>query len=133
MIRNTFRKTEKPPVSTTETTQSKGKSIFSLIDGALKLDERFADGLPLQYLPKTVFVIGLTIFYIANSHFSDKTSRRIDKLKSEVEDLRADYTTQKSSYMYDSKQSEVARKVALADIKENVVPPFKISIKKGEY
>jgi hypothetical protein len=132
MIRNKFRTTEKPPVST-ETPQAKGKSIFSMIDAALKLDERFADGLPLQYLPKTLFVIGLTIFYIANSHFAEKTTRRIDKLKSEVEDLRADYTTQKASYMYDSKQSEVARKVAIADIKENVVPPFKITLKKGEY
>jgi outer membrane murein-binding lipoprotein Lpp len=37
-----------------------------------------------------------------------RATRKIDKLQTEVEDLRADYTTLKADIMYASKQSEVA-------------------------
>ncbi len=127
MAVNRLRSASKPA---TETRSGGGKSIFSMIDSLLQLDKRFANGLPLQYLPKAAFLILIAIFYIANSHHADRTSRKMDKLKAEVEDLRADYTTLKASYMYDSKQSEVARKVAIMDIQESVAPPYVVKIEK---
>jgi phage shock protein A len=75
----------------------------------------------------------LGIFYIGNSHYADKTIRKIDKLEQEVEDLRADYTTLKSEYMFASKQSEVAKRVKKLGLVESQEPPFKIVIEEGEY
>jgi hypothetical protein len=72
-------------------------------------------------------------FYIGNSHYAEKTIRKIDKVKKEVSDLRADYTTLKADYMYASKQSEVAKKVAKIELYESMQPPSKIEIVKGEY
>lgn len=107
----------------------KGKSLFSAIDAVFKTDKIFGDGLPVKYMPYVAYFTAIAILYIANAHYAEKTVRRIDKLKIEVEDLRADYTTQKAEYMYASKQSEVAKKVAMMGLEESLEPPFKI-IKK---
>ena len=110
-----------------------GKSIFSVLEGSLRIPVLFENGLPVKYMPKVLFVAGLVIFYIGNSHYADSTIRKIDKLKVEVEDLRADYTTLKSDYMFASKQSEIARSVDRLRIKETLEPPKKIVIDELEY
>ncbi len=114
-------------------TAPSGKSIFSLIEGSLRLPVLFENGLPVKYMPQVLFATALVIFYIGNSHYADSTIRKIDKLKVEVEDLRADYTTLKSDYMFASKQSEIARSVDRLRIQETLEPPKKIVIEEGEY
>jgi FtsZ-binding cell division protein ZapB len=116
---------------------NKGKktsnSLFSIIERKLKLDTVFDGGLPSKYLPHTIFLTLIGIFYIGNNHWAEKTIRKIDKIQMEVEELRADYTSLKADYMFASKQSEVARKVKNTGLKESSTPPNKIVLKKGEY
>ncbi|ALI97865.1 FtsL-like putative cell division protein [Rufibacter tibetensis] len=111
----------------------KGTSLFELLDRYTKVDWFFAEGLPVRYLPKVLFLMGVTLFYIGNTHYADRTLRRIDKTKVETEDLRADYTTLKSEYMEASKQSEVARNVAPLGLMESSTPPIQVVLKKDEY
>ena len=73
----------------------------------------------------------LTLIYIGNTHYGNRMSRNIMRLKQETEDLRADYTTLKSDYMEASKQSEVARKVAALGMVESSSPPFRITVPAG--
>jgi hypothetical protein len=108
---------------------SAGGSVFSALDNLLKLDHLFEKGVPLEYLPKVLFCTALVIIYIANGHFAERNARKIEKLKLEVEDLRADYITMKSDYMYESKQSEIAKRAETMGIYESDVPPTKIIIK----
>ena len=54
-------------------------------------------------------------------------------MEAEVEDLRADFTTLKSEYMFASKQSEVARKVKKIGLQESRIPPYKIVVNEEEY
>ncbi len=129
MAQNSFKQKED---SSTDTKESNGKSLFSLLDGALNLDRFFGNGIPMKHAPKVVFLTFVALIYIANSHFADKNIRRIEKLKTEVEDLRADYTTLKASYMYDSKQSEVAKKVQAFSLEESKTPPYKMLVKTEE-
>jgi hypothetical protein len=110
-----------------------GKSMFSGIEKRLKLESYFEEGFPVQYLPKIMFVVFLGLLYISNTHYADKATRAIDKAQSEVEDLRADFTTLKADVMFASKQSEVARRVKPMGLEESLKPPFKIVVKKGEY
>ncbi len=109
------------------------KSIFTRIEEALRIPVVFESGVPVKYVPYVLFLTVLGIFYIGNSHYAEKTVRKIDRLKVEVEDLRADYTTLKSDYMFASKQSEVAKSVRKRGIVESVIPPEKIVIEEGEY
>lgn len=113
--------------------QNNGKSFFSGIESRLKLETYFEEGFPVKYLPKIVFGMILSLIYISNTHYAEKTTREINKAQSEVEDLRADYTTLKSDVMFASKQSEVARRVKAAGLKESLNPPFKVVVEEGEY
>lgn len=116
---------------------NKGKksksSLFSLLSEKLKLDSVFDGGLPSKYIPHTLFLTAIGIFYIGNNHWAEKTIRKIDNIQVEVEELRADYTSLKADYMFASKQSEVARKVKKSGLRESSTPPNKIILKEGEY
>ena len=110
-----------------------GKSVFSGMEKHLNLEGYFEEGFPIQHLPKILFVVALVLFYIGNTHYAEKTVRRINNVQAEVEDLRADYTTLKSDLMYASKQSEVARRVKDLGLKESLNPPFKVVVDASEY
>jgi hypothetical protein len=119
-----------PPV---EEERVKGVSIFQLVDRWTRMDVLFQDGLPVKYLPFILYLMAVALFYIGNTHYAEKTIRKIDKIKTETEDLRADYTTLKSDYMEASKQSEVGRKVAPAGLVESSSPPYQIEVNGEEY
>lgn len=110
-----------------------GASVFSGLEKKLRLETYFEEGFPVQYIPKILFIMVLGLFYIGNTHHAEKTVRKINNIQTEVEDMRADYTTLKSDLMFSSKQSEVARKVKIYGLKESLNPPHKIVVKEGEY
>lgn len=107
-----------------------GGSIFSGLEKKMTLENYFEEGFPVQYLPKILFVMLLGLIYIGNTHYGEKTIRKINHIQAEVEDLRADYITLKSDLMFASKQSEVARKVKVFGLKESLVPPYKVVMKE---
>ncbi|MTI32864.1 FtsL-like putative cell division protein [Xanthovirga aplysinae] len=112
--------------------QNKGKkrSLFTLIENNLRLFALFDDGVPVKYFPHVLFVALIGVFYIGNSHYAERTVREVEKLQSEVEDLRVAYTSIQASYMYASKQSEVAKRVKKLDLFESMKPPVKIVVGK---
>jgi len=106
------------------------KSFFSWIENHLNVEPLFGEGLPLKYFPYILYVTLIGIIYIGNSHYAEKTMRRIHQLQVDVENLRADYITLKADYMFDSKQSEVAKKVESEGLEESTSPPIKIISQK---
>lgn len=110
-----------------------GKGLFSGIENKLKLERHFEEGFPVHHLPKVLFALLLGILYISNTHYAEKTIRKISGMQAEVEDLRADYTTLKSDLMFASKQSQVAKKVKDYGLRESLTPPHKVEVDKGEY
>jgi hypothetical protein len=110
-----------------------GKGIFAGIERRLKLENYFEEGFPVKYLPKILFAMVLGLIYISNTHYGEKTVRKINNIQAEVEDLRADYTTLKANLMFASKQSEVAKKVRALELKESLTPPFKVEVQESEY
>ncbi|HEY3430105.1 MAG TPA: FtsL-like putative cell division protein [Cyclobacteriaceae bacterium] len=119
--------------STKSGSKGSGTSVFSGLEKKLKLESYFEEGFPVQHLPKIIFVVALGLFYIGNTHYAEKTVRKISNMQAEVEDLRADYTTMKSDLMFASKQSEVAKKVKAFGLEESLEPPTKIVVEEGEY
>ena len=109
------------------------RSLFTRLEEAIKVERIFEDGLPVKFLPHVLFIAALGIFYIGNSHYAEKTIRKINRLEAEVEDLRADYTTLKADLMLAGKQSEVAKKVKDQGLKESLKPPYKIVVREGEH
>jgi hypothetical protein len=109
------------------------KTIFSMVENRLNLNKLFEDGIPVKYIPRVLYLAIILIFYIGNTHYSERIVRRIDRLKKDVENIRADYTTMKADLMFSSKASEVAKKVAPMGLQESLTPPTKIIVKEGEY
>ena len=99
----------------------------------VKSDSTIGNSFPAKYLPKVLFVVVLGVFYVWNTHYAERSIRKIDKLETEVEDLRADVTSLETEVMYGSKQSEVAKKVKALGLVESKEPPYKIVADEGEY
>ncbi|MEM8895615.1 MAG: FtsL-like putative cell division protein [Bacteroidota bacterium] len=104
--------------------------LFGLLDNLTNLNTLFKEGVPVHILPHILFLTGLGIFYIGNRHYTEKTIRKINMLEVQVEDLRADFTTLKSEYMYATKQSEVAKQVERLGLEVLKEPPTKITVQK---
>lgn len=120
-------------IESKEESRRGGPSVFSGLEKRMRLETYFEDGFPVKHLPKILFGMFLSLIYISNTHYAEKTTRAINKAQSEVEDLRADFTTLKADVMFASKQSEVARRVKSLGLKESVKPPYKIIVEEGEY
>ena len=84
----------------------------------------------IKLLPLILFITALIILYIWNGYWADKKVREISKIKKELKELRSEDITTRSELMYNSKQSEIARRLDTTGIKESVVPPQKIFIKE---
>lgn len=89
-----------------------------------------SNGISVNIVPIAAFLIVIGLFYIGVTHSAERMIREHDHLKQEVDDLRTDYTTLKADFNYNSKQSEVARRVKKFGLIESQQPPYKISTAK---
>ena len=104
-----------------------GKAAHSLIDGSFLKNEKV-----VRLLPFALYIMLLTIIYIANSYWAEKSVMEIDRLKKELEELRFQEIITKSDLMHLSKQSEVAKTLESQGIRESTVPPHKIAYTKNK-
>lgn len=105
-------------------------SIFTYIERTLPFKDLFVDGLPVRYVPLVLYALLLGLLYVGNTHYHEKIVRQISRLEQEVGALRVDFTALQASYMLDSKQSTVAKRVAPLGIYEANQPPLKIKLSK---
>lgn len=85
----------------------------------------------LKHMPFVFFLSFLAICYIANGYYADDQVRKVNRLTNEIKELRTQYIVVKDSLVVKSKQTEVAKSLAVQQtgIKESVVPPKKIIVK----
>ena len=90
-----------------------------------------SSGWVLKNLPFVLFVSFLALIYIANAHYSEKKVREIQMLQKDVRKLRWHYMALQSDLMYDSKRSEVVKKVEDLDLNQGNGTLKKIIVPKG--
>ncbi len=132
MAENTYRKKDNENKEKAKGNTEPTKTVFQMLESSLGLNNIMIAGLPVKHVPRIAFIMALLIFYIANTHQANRIVRNTAKAKSEVQDLRADYTTLKADLMFKSKQSEVAKRVAALGLEESLVPPYKIEVETEE-
>jgi hypothetical protein len=101
------------------------RAFLGLLNG-----EFLTSGNVVTKLPFVFFLTLLVIVYIGNTHYSEKTIREADKLNRELKELRSEYITLRFDLMFKSRQSEIAKNVAVLGLKEPVTPPRKITLKE---
>ncbi len=84
----------------------------------------------VRAMPFILFVTLLIMFYIGNSYYAESTIRKIDKIKVELKDKRAEFIYTESEVMNRSKPSEVAKAVEYMQIKEPLEPPKRIIVRE---
>lgn len=109
------------------TKERKGRNLFGWLHRLLQIDDSLEQVIHIKFLPQILFIVALSVIYIANRHAAEKKVRAITQLEVEVEDLRADYTTLKAGYMFASKQSEVAKKAKKLGLSANSDSPILIT------
>lgn len=80
-----------------------------------------------------LFLVGLGLIHVGNTHLAERTIRKINKTEKELQELRWESMTLKSNLMYERKQSELAKKLKATGIEELKEPPKKIVVGKREY
>lgn len=116
----------------------KPRTAEEKMDGNSFVTKLFNEGLvskeqATNALPFLCFLALIGMLYIGNSHFAMNNLRTINKLNTEVKELRWEYKSLKADLMFRSKLTEVAKKVDTLGIKELIEPPKKIIVKSDEY
>lgn len=99
------------------------RSVASVVSGNFLTKETTIKNFPFIF-----FLSFLAICYIANGFYTDDQVRKVNRLTGEIKELRTQYIVVKDSLVIKSKQTEVAKALAIMQtgIKESVVPPKKI-------
>jgi hypothetical protein len=113
--------TESKPVNPAADEVLKKASDFSFFISKDKLG---------KVLPPIFLSVVVMIVYISLSHYHVKSLKQKEELKNELNELRSEYISVKSSLMKQSNQSEVAKRLEIEGIKELRTPPSIIKEKK---
>ena len=85
-----------------------------------------------RMIPFMLFVTGWIILYIANHQYGEKTLGKMDRLRKELKELKADFYTTNAELSNQSIQSQVTKKVEPLGLKELTNPPQRIRLLKNE-
>ena len=101
------------------------RSVANVVSGSFLSKESTVKNLPFIF-----FLSFLAICYIAKGYYDDDQVRKLNRLTNEIKELRTQYIVVKDSLVIKSKQTEVAKALAVqaTGIKESVVPPKKIIV-----
>jgi len=99
--------------------------IRHILDGSIITQDKI-----LQRWPFVIFLVCLSILLIANNYVSEKIIRETNGIKRELKELQTEHLATLSEYLRKSQQSEIAKKLETIGIKESVVPPKRIVIRK---
>ena len=113
--------------------------LFNWLNKFLPLDKVFGEKapgkeerLPVKYFYYFGWIVILLVAYERIGFQSEQYVRNSIKLKKEVDDLRAEYTSIHAEYMKSGLQSVLIEKVKSEGLEENLIPPKKIIIKSEE-
>jgi len=110
------------------------RSVANVVSGSFLSKQTTINNFPFVF-----FLSFIAVCYIANGYYADDQVRKVNNLTNEIKELRTQYIVVKDSLVIKSKQTEVAKALALKQtgIEESVVPPKKIvvappNLPKGE-
>jgi len=128
-----------PPKAPKPPKRKREYHLFNWLNRFLPLDKVFGEKmpgkeerLPVKYFYYFGWIVILLVAYERIGFQSEEYVRNSIKLKKEVDDLRAEYTSIHAEYMKSGLQSVIIEKVKAEGLEENLIPPKKIIIKDEE-
>ena len=107
----------------------KKSTLRAFLDGTL-----LANKVVLEHLPLILLLTFLALIYIGNRYHAEKIVRETNRLKKEIQELRAESISTSAELMYKSTKSQVLKAIRERglELEESRVPPKKIVIGKKE-
>ncbi len=109
------------PVRATRKTNKGRKAVQEFLGGDYLSREWVTGNLPFIF-----YLAFLAMVYIANTYYTEKKFKTIERTKTELKELRYEYITTKAALMFQGRQSEISRRALSQGLKETHMPPFKI-------
>jgi hypothetical protein len=106
--------------------ESKSKPQTGVMDLLFNIDSLTGGELPIPLLKKVVYTAFLILIYIYYTMMAESKIHRIEKVKLELDEIRADYTTQKAEYMKVGKQSYLSLAMKKYKLEPSLIPPIKV-------
>ena len=97
--------------------------LAGILGGSILTRENVVRSLPFMF-----YLAMLALVYISNSYYAERTIIRSYHLRKEIKELRYAFITGRSELMFESKQTEVARRLEPTGVRESRIPPQKISL-----
>ncbi len=113
-------------IESSDVKKTKSKTNAGILDLVFNIDPITGGELPLYLIYRISFVAGLIFIYIYYTMVADGEIHQIAKIKTELQEVRADYTTQKAEYMKASKQSYLANEMKKYNLQLSLTPPIKV-------
>jgi hypothetical protein len=126
MAENIFKEPKSGRESGAKGESRKPGILSSLLNGSFLAKDKSAELLPFVF-----FLAMLAVMLIANTYYAEKKVREIERMRSEVTELRTLYISNKSQLMHLSNQSEIARRLHAHGFEESTVPPRLVTNEKN--
>ncbi|MFZ9660675.1 MAG: FtsL-like putative cell division protein [Chitinophagaceae bacterium] len=81
----------------------------------------------VKNIPFFLFLSLLTVIYIYNGHYAEKTIKDINKTAKKLKQLQYEYKTIRSELMFQSKESELLKAVQPIGLQELSEPAYTLS------
>lgn len=132
MAKNTFRPPERIPKQKKQRRQLR---LASWLNKLIRLDRLFGENndWPIRHIDRILWVTFLLVIYIGLNHNAERLVRRIQRTKTQVDELRSQYTVLNADFMKSGKQSEITKRVFTLGLADSPTPPHKIVVKSDEH
>ncbi|MVM40562.1 hypothetical protein GO730_27655 [Spirosoma sp. HMF3257] len=132
MAKNTFRQPERVAK---QKQQRRKLKLASWLNDAIGLDRLFGEdnAWPIQHIDRILWVTFLLILYIGLNHNAERLVRRIQRTKTQVDELRSEFTVLQADFNKSGKQSEISKRVVGLGLADSQTPPHKIVVKSDEH
>lgn len=126
MAKNTFRTQQ------TVARQKRRSRLIGWVNEVIGLDRLFGENntWPIRNIERILWVTFLLIIYIGLTHNAERLVRRTQRTRTEVDELRAQYTTLQADFMKSGKQSELIKRMAPLGLTDSQTPPRKLVVPK---
>ncbi len=132
MAKNTFRQPERP---TRPKKQRRQLRLAAWLNDFIGLDRLFGENndWPIRHIDRILWVTFLLIVYIGLNHNAERLVRRIQRNKTQVDELRTQYTVLNADFLKSGKQSEITKRVSVLGLADSQTPPNKIVVHANEH
>ncbi|MBX7094091.1 MAG: hypothetical protein K1X56_05175 [Flavobacteriales bacterium] len=125
MKNNTYKTVKAEKKAEKKKANKVARSFRDVLNGNVLTRDYVVDNLPYIF-----FLTALMLFYIGMGYTTDKNSRRIEKIESELVELNSEYISVKTELNLVSRQSQIADSTASMGLYEMKDEPPKVILVK---